>query len=448
MKPKLLVLLLGLTFFLKLPSLFEPPWYGDEGIYLTIGQNINRGYVLYRDITDNKPPLIYYLASLCPNQFVFRLVFFLVGLTTIFLFAKVSKSPLATLIFLLLTQTTILEGNIPNGENLMLLPVLVGLYWITSQKHTSSRYFFLVGLISGFAPLAKLTSVFDLFALFFLVNFKFPKLKFSSYFFLLGAVTPFFFTAFFFWFHHLFTYFQSAVITNNFGYIGSWYTGNHTKLYLSSKLVVKGLFAIVVLSSFFFYLKNHKKKVSTFFPIIWLVLAYIGASLSGRPYAHYFIQIAAPLSLLSSQILSKLPKNIVTIFFVSFCFYIFGKTKGYYLNFLSGNQVDNYDNRVSSIETISNHLRQVTPNKSYLFTWTDEPYFYYLSNRLPAFPYILRYHVDDRQQRLPLISAIQNHSAAVVTSIYYPPYPELQTLLDHYYQLDYAYGPYNLYLLR
>jgi hypothetical protein len=242
--------------------------------------------------------------------------------------------------------------------------------------------------------------------------------------------------------------FESAVITNNFGYIGSWYTGNHTSLYLSSGLIIKGLFAIFILMLGLYFLKKHPKKVISFYPIIWLVLAYLGSNLSGRPYTHYLIQLAAPLSLLSFQFLQKFPKTIQTILLFSFFIYVFSKTKGYYLNFLHGNYSNNYDSRVSSIQMISSRIRQNTQPSSYLFTWSDEPYFYYLSERMPAFPYILRYHVDDRQQRLPLVKAIQNRSAAVVISAAYPPFTELQNLINHYYRLDYEYGPYSLYLPR
>ena len=49
---------------LRLPSLIEPEWYGDEGIYRTIGLALSRGEVLYRDIWDNKPPLLYWMCAL------------------------------------------------------------------------------------------------------------------------------------------------------------------------------------------------------------------------------------------------------------------------------------------------------------------------------------------------------------------------------------------------
>ncbi len=58
LNPFLLIIIL-LMILLRIPSLFEPYWYGDEGIYLTLGQAIRKGLLLYRDIHDNKPPLLY-----------------------------------------------------------------------------------------------------------------------------------------------------------------------------------------------------------------------------------------------------------------------------------------------------------------------------------------------------------------------------------------------------
>ena len=48
----LIIVLVGI-FLLRIPSFWEPYWYGDEGIYLAIGQALQRGAVLYRDIWDN-----------------------------------------------------------------------------------------------------------------------------------------------------------------------------------------------------------------------------------------------------------------------------------------------------------------------------------------------------------------------------------------------------------
>src|SRR3970040_2982146 len=55
----LLASILFLTFVLRFPSLFEPFWYGDEGIFAAVARNLNQGGVLYQTAWDNKPPMIY-----------------------------------------------------------------------------------------------------------------------------------------------------------------------------------------------------------------------------------------------------------------------------------------------------------------------------------------------------------------------------------------------------
>ncbi len=86
--PKLVIILAFLILILRLPSLFEPCWYGDEGIYLTLGQGVRQGQMLYRDIHDNKPPLLYLLAAVAGNVFWFRFILLLWMLATTLLFFK------------------------------------------------------------------------------------------------------------------------------------------------------------------------------------------------------------------------------------------------------------------------------------------------------------------------------------------------------------------------
>ena len=75
---------------LRLPSLFEPYWYGDENIYLVMGQALRKGLVFYKEIHDNKPPLLYLLAALAGNVFSFRFILLLWHLATIYFFFKLS----------------------------------------------------------------------------------------------------------------------------------------------------------------------------------------------------------------------------------------------------------------------------------------------------------------------------------------------------------------------
>src|SRR5690606_8367104 len=125
-KHELVLLLLLAALLLRIPSLFEPFWYGDENIYLAIGEAINKGAVLYRDITDfpNKPPLIYLLASWTGSVTGMRLLLLAWQAPAIVFFyslalkllRKVNGAFFATLVFVFFTSTPLIEGNIANAE--------------------------------------------------------------------------------------------------------------------------------------------------------------------------------------------------------------------------------------------------------------------------------------------------------------------------------------------
>jgi len=53
--------LVALGVALRLPTLFRPLWSDDEAIYAVTADALQRGALLYRDVVDHKPPLIYHL---------------------------------------------------------------------------------------------------------------------------------------------------------------------------------------------------------------------------------------------------------------------------------------------------------------------------------------------------------------------------------------------------
>ncbi len=135
----ILLLLLLLT-ILRVPNFFDPYWYGDEAIYLTVGQSIRAGQKLYTDIVDHKTPLIYYFAAV-PNQFWFRvlLYFWMIISTVLFVYitTKIIKNStikkIAAIVFVLLTTLPPFEGHIPNGELFVMGFVLAGL-WLLAHS--------------------------------------------------------------------------------------------------------------------------------------------------------------------------------------------------------------------------------------------------------------------------------------------------------------------------
>ena len=79
-------------FLLRWPSLFEPYWYGDEGIYQAVGLLIRSGAPLYSGAWDNKPPLLYLLYALFnSDQFLIRFVSLIFGIVSIWVFYLLAK---------------------------------------------------------------------------------------------------------------------------------------------------------------------------------------------------------------------------------------------------------------------------------------------------------------------------------------------------------------------
>src|SRR4030043_720965 len=87
--PNWLFFLLLLVIIFRIPNFFEPYSYGDETIYLTLGEGIKKGVTLYKNLHDNKPPLLYITAAAAGNLFWFKAILLfssLLGITIFFRF--------------------------------------------------------------------------------------------------------------------------------------------------------------------------------------------------------------------------------------------------------------------------------------------------------------------------------------------------------------------------
>ncbi len=328
--------------FLRLPSLIEPYWYGDEGIYEVIGQSMNQGHLLYRDIWDNKPPLLYVVYALFQgDQPTIKAVSLLVGLFTIIaffflsqkLFNKQKISIIITSLFVVLLATPILEANIANAENFILLPIILAglLVYDTSSRGAKRRSkleskriasatlwlrnddfkLFLPGLLLGIAFLFKIVAIFDLaaFLLFILIsnlpeNFSWSlvrkTLKYkseiknhkfwtktlipNSLFIILGFLLPLLVTIIYFAFNHAVLDFLRSAFSGNVDYVG-WKNNlfgiPQGLLLVKCLLLAGGVFLIIDKRKYF--------SPSILFILLWLVFSVFNAYFSGRPYTHYAI---------------------------------------------------------------------------------------------------------------------------------------------------------------
>lgn len=334
-----------LLVILRVPNFFEPYWYGDEGIYLTIGQSIRHGQKLYTDIVDHKTPVIYYLATV-PTQFHFRVLLMAWMITTTVIFYILSKTFfkknylvwLNLIIFVTLTTLPWLEGNIPNGELFVLGFVMVG-WWLAIKSgflqrlfatssnelksiNKSPRLLFLSGVFYGLAILTKVPALTDLASIllipWFILTEKILQLdkknikliiehaKSSlqkSRPLILGVILTILLSIVYFVSQGAGSDYLKFGLLYNFHYTQSWKLDlNNPLLNLLFTLPIKTLllFAIIGLLS---YLKVFSIKFKFF--LGWSCLALYATLLSNRPYPHYLIQIILPLSFLTTVTVEK-----------------------------------------------------------------------------------------------------------------------------------------------
>ncbi|MFC1627223.1 ArnT family glycosyltransferase [Patescibacteria group bacterium] len=452
-----LILLILLSIVLRIPSLYEPYWYGDEGIYLVLGQAWKKGLVFYRDIHDNKPPLLYILAGIAGNVFYFRLMlmaWFGVGVGLFYrliqiLFPKNRKAwNLSTLLMIWLT--TITEGNIANAEIFIVMPVVAGMllvYQGLKEKSKQWQKWAGAGLLFSAGFLLKVPALFDLLAAgVWLVVFEKKTVKefikglwdkkpwllgvgflgpiglSMAYYYKMGAGERYF----------------RSVLGQNIGYLASWGTGEHEAGGLAgqSGLVTRAMVLLIGLVVFYVISKRYKLVSGIKLIVVWFMMAMFGALLSERPYPHYLIQPVVPLAILVSYFFygqRKVVKGVVLgVLVVAMAYYWQIRfwhypIVPYYKNFidysLGKKSLEDYrvyfDGRANQTYKLAEYLKAKTLPEDRVFIWGNEPYVYALADRLPIGRYTVTYHIVDFNGFDETIEAFDKYKPKVVMVMEY-----------------------------
>lgn len=474
-------LILFLVFlFLRLPSLFEPYWYGDEGIYLVLGQAIRKGVTLYSHIHDNKPPSLYYLAALSQTVFGFRLLLLFFMAPTIYFFHRLSQfflspkaSKIATFIFLVLSSIPLIEGNMANAEVFMLLPTLAGIFLIFKDKSTFDDLT-IAGLLLGLAFTIKVPVAveFGFLCLWLftddLKSFKqiFSRLR-NIFVFGFAFLMPIILWSVYFYFKGAFKQFLVASLLQNFGYLSSWSTGTQTASATSGGLTTRLLF-LVIAWLIIFVLKTRKIISRNFsFLLFWFSATVFGSLLSGRPYPHYLIQVLPSFTLIlveifnfkdkKNQFLSSLSIFILAFILFKFQFYFYPVVK-YYSNFYSyavgykstSDYRTYFGSDVNDIYQIADFIDTNSSSTDKIFVWGDQAYIYALANRLPSSKYIVAYHVVDFNGYDDTIDRIKANLPKLIVYYSMPgrSFPQLDLLVKNYYYIAETVGNATVLKLR
>lgn len=454
-----LLVLFVLIIILRLPNFFEPYWYGDEAIYLTLGNAIKNGGKLYTTIIDHKTPLIYYLATV-PNQFYFRVlntVWMLFTTTFFFIFAKKlfkKEIPafLASLIMVLLTTLPWLEGNIPNGELFVMGFVMLGavIFSHTSiftnffkkeilinKKFKDGILLFASGFMMSLGILTKVPALLDVAAflsIFWLMlvaaffdeksNLKqfnkiFVYLLNRGIFFVSGLVLPIILSIVYFVANGQGKDYLDYGLLYNLRYSQSWSLdlGNSLLNFcfsMTGKTII--LFAIFILVSI-----NHDKLKKRFqFISLYFIFTLYSVLLSSRPYPHYFMQMVPPLALLLVDLAItckeiKIKKFLHTTktliiggglllltFYIAFIFKFRPySTMKYYQQFYKYATLqiskEEYENSFDSLVAENRQVAQLIQDMGIkkMFIWGTNPLLYAQSKTIPTSRFTVSFHIKD-----------------------------------------------------
>jgi len=412
-------------FILRLPSLFEPYWYGDEGIYQAIGLRINSGGILYQNAFDNKPPLLYVFYSFFnSDQFMVRLGSLFFGILAViafyFLAKKLFEKKLAvfssTGFFALMFAIPLFEGNIANAENLMLFPlILAGFLIFSNREKMKNKFFFLAGLLTGLAFLFKVVAVFDFAAFFIFILFSditlnFSKIKSKKYLFkildktgifLLSFIIPIAITALYFYLVGAFSFFLKATFLNNVGYVSYGNKFIIPQGFLILKLVILFLFILFV------FIKRKSLNLAGVFVFLWAGFSLFNAFFSQRPYTHYILVFLPSFSLLIGFLIANKKWQKFSLIFILVLtyliiknFHIYDKVIPYYKNFLDFANGQKslieyqafFDRRTPIDYQVAQYLLPKINNEN-VFVWGNNAQLYKMLGKLPPGRYTVAYHI-------------------------------------------------------
>jgi len=517
------LLLVLIVLFVRLPTIAEPYWYGDEAIYLTIGNSLRAGERLYVDIIDHKTPLIYYIAQLGNTQFGFRMIAtaaIAVSTVAFFMLTRDFFRPkmriIAVTIFILYTNLPRFEGNIPNGETFVMTFVLLALLAFRKTKvyqtfldssvsmpsrtsiATSSMntvWLFVTGALMGLATLTKVPAVFDFAIVFVVAWFVFIEVLITArqkharmnstvsvvksvtlsllvqmgivfcgwVVVILGSVVYYFFRG------SLKEYIDYGLLYN-FRYAGSW-KPQFSSEFIAFFFTLKGKF--LLLGAWILGLSFFKRSLSPGFLLggAWLGLALVAATLSNRPYPHYFLQVFPALALVITALLwvvimcihrCRDQKGVVVcdldaakpvvealgsfviisalVATISFLHVTPYPTVKYYDLFfkLSTKQISwpEYRDQFNSVLNDNYKVAQLLERSPDLemFIWGNNPILYALRGKNPVGRFTVAFHIDDFNAYGETITAIEEKKPTyVVVMKDQTPLPGLSEYLTAHY---------------
>jgi len=428
----LIIISVGIA-LLRLPGLYQPVLDIDECAFTEFANKILDGSIPYVDIVDNKPPLTYYFFALVfiffgkNNLIAVHAVTTLIVIGTALLVFRTGtylrderSGIVAAVIFTALAHTYEPKYISTSGEILINLPLVISacLYLRCEMKRTHIPLLIVSGISLGIATLINykagiLAGAFILQSAA-VILFRKPRAIMKEFFRLsiIGSATlaPIIIIILLFDRQGNLDAFLNWGFFYNFRYIQ---TGSQT-MPLLKPFARTGYFIFCSLPAWILAIVHLKRKgidyarkisredtasLHLLFLIIWLILSFYTATLGGRTYGHYFIQIIVPLALLSGYAYSDITfterwRNTFWGFFVILTIIFFATridiTRTYQLiNYPNWQADENY-------RLVGKYLKDHTPEESMIYAWGYATPIYYYSDRRCGARFLISDYISGR----------------------------------------------------
>lgn len=317
----LLLLVIVFSILIRLPYL-SVPLERDEGGYAYIAWGMEHGEIPYRDIFDNKPPLIYFIYLLTFKVFgysveaihFFLMLWVLAEVVLIYLlswrlFQQRSLSLIAAAIFSLMASEPCVFGFAANTEIFMLLPI-IGSYilLLKSEEEQSVKWLIFCGLLSGIACMIKPVGFHNFAGIIIYLLYRalkthdFKRLAKQIVYLAAGFILIPLLLLLYFWSRRSvpdFIYGTFGYNLINYMAIGGSFLDIEVLMNFWRRfvLILKSdlLFWLLCLYAFVSGYKNERK--NTILLAVWLVMSFLGVSAGKRFFPHYFLQLTPPLAI-------------------------------------------------------------------------------------------------------------------------------------------------------
>ncbi len=360
-----IIVLLLVHLIIRIPSFFDPYWYVDETLYLVMGKAIKSGEILYKDIVDNKPPVVYLLATLIDSQVGLRVFMTtIVSLALVAFYDLMNKffiknlyiSQLFTFILMVLLSSISFEGTIFNAEPVFISFIIVG-WWLVSKtvswqllflnsktisnkqiKLLKNREFFLLfmsGILFGLSLLTKVPAILFFGPIILTLIASLLKQKNNSRLFnrflifnlsilFLGIILPIFWSIIYFYLNDALGDYYFWCIKFLFSYVESWEPFfSFSNLFISNLFSTPFKISFLVSTNLFLLLLFFKNKISVqkYLIFTWVSCNFYAVVISNRPFNNYWLPFFPPFMALTALLFDSFFQKKKDIFL--FLFYIF-----------------------------------------------------------------------------------------------------------------------------